>query len=84
MKSLLRGILIFTFSTCLSSYTKSQDTPRWLLTDDGGIEWQITANDSHMDHIEFSGLYLSSIVHYGVQNGKLKQKVHLVFFGLNI
>jgi hypothetical protein len=79
MKSLLRGILIFTFSTCLSSYTKSQDTPRWLLTDDGGIEWQITANDSHMDHIEFSGLYLSSIVHYGVQNGKLKQKVHLVF-----
>lgn len=79
MKVLLKGIFIFTISACFSSHVRSQDTSRWLLTSDGGIEWIVKKNDSHMDHIEMSGLYLSSIVHYGVQNGKLKQKVQLVF-----
>jgi hypothetical protein len=60
MKALLKGILIFTIATCFFSLARSQDSLRWLLTNDGG-------------------LYISSIVHYGVQNGKLKQKVHLVF-----
>jgi hypothetical protein len=79
MKALLKGILIFTIATCFFSLARSQDSLRWLLTNDGGIEWNVKENDSHMDHIEMSGLYISSIVHYGVQNGKLKQKVHLVF-----
>ena len=79
MNLLLKGIIIFTICTCFSIHVNSQDTSRWNLTNDGGIEWLVKVNDSHMDHIEMSGFYLSSIVHYGVQNGKLKQKVHLVF-----
>ena len=79
MKALFKGILIFTITSCFVSHVKSQDSLRWHLTSDGGIEWNVKENDSHMDHIEMSGFYISSIVHYGVQNGKLKQKVHLVF-----
>ena len=79
MKALLKGILIFTITTCSFSLARSQDYLRWHLTNDGGIEWNVKENDSHMDHIEMSGFYISSIVHYGVQSGKLKQKVHLVF-----
>lgn len=57
----------------------SQTENRWHPADDGGIEWTVKAGDSHMDHIEMSGLYNSSIVHYGVENGELKTSYHLVF-----
>ena len=79
MRAVFRGILIFTFSICFFSNARSQDSLRWILTNDGGVEWNVKENDSHMDHIEMSGFYISSIIHYGVQDGKLKQKIHLVF-----
>lgn len=79
MKTQIKIFLLFTLFTCLSNTVKSQDTLRWFLKDDGGIEWQIKDNDSHMDHIEMSGLHISAIIHYGVNEGKLKQKVQLVF-----
>lgn len=66
------------FFISIVSYAKSQDSLRWNLTNDDGIEWRVKEKDSHMDHIEMSGLHLAAIVHYGVQGGKLKQKVHLV------
>ena len=67
------------FFLCVVNPVSSQDSLRWILTDDGGIEWKVKQNDSHMDHIEMSGSQLSSIIHYGVQNGKLRQRVNLVF-----
>ncbi|MEA3505768.1 MAG: hypothetical protein U9R32_11340 [Bacteroidota bacterium] len=79
MKALLRVVLIFIFSIYFFSAAMAQDSLRWHLTNDEGIEWQVKENDSHMDHVEMSGFYMSSIVYYGVQNGKLKQKVRLVF-----
>ena len=79
MKTLHRRILTYIFLTLLFTSVRSQDSLRWQLTNDEGIEWNVKENDSHMDHIEMSGLYISSIVHYGVQSGKLKQKIHLVF-----
>ena len=79
MKTQIKIFLLFTLFTCLSNNVKSQDTSRWFLKYDSGIEWQVKDNDSHLDHIEMSGLYISAIVHYGVQDGKLKQKVQLVF-----
>jgi len=80
MKTILRVIFIITIYQCFNiQNAQSQETTRWALTDDGAIEWQVKKDDSHMDHIEMSGLSLSAIVHYGVQNGKLKQKIHLVF-----
>ena len=58
---------------------QSQDSLRWSLTGNGGIEWKVRDGDSHADHIEMSGFYISAIVHYGVEQGRLKQNVHLVF-----
>lgn len=78
MNTLYGKILIYTFFTFFFTLMQSQSS-RWQLTDDGGIEWNVKENDSHMDHIEMSGFYVSSIVHYGVKRGKLNQKVQLVF-----
>ncbi|MEA1899055.1 MAG: hypothetical protein U9N53_15460 [Bacteroidota bacterium] len=79
MKAIHRRIFVYIFFTFLFTNVISQDSLRWHLTDDEGIEWKVKENDSHLDHIEMSGFYISSIVHYGVQSGKLKQKIHLVF-----
>lgn len=57
----------------------AQDAPRWSITEDGGIHWQVKGNDSHMDHVEMSGFNISTIVHYGIENGLLKQHVQLIF-----
>ncbi len=79
MNESLKKILIFTFIFWSLGNAKSQDSFRWQLTSDGGITWNVKENDSHLDHIEMSGFHISTIVHYGVENGKLKQKIHLVF-----
>lgn len=79
MNTVLKWIcpaLIFIFQF---NYGNSQDKSRWQLTDNGGIKWEVEANDSHMDHIEMSGLYVSAIVYYGVENGAIKQSTHIVF-----
>lgn len=72
-------ILLLALFTFFNNNLKSQDSSRWFLNDNSGIEWQVKNNESHMDHIEMSGLYISAIVHYGVQESKLEQKVQLVF-----
>jgi len=60
-------------------HVSAQDQSRWSLTGDEGLQWNVKQNDSHIDHLEMSGLYISAIVHYGVEKGELKQRVHLVF-----
>ncbi len=79
MNTILKLLCLFAFPLILINKTGAQETTRWDLTDDGGIEWFVQANETHMDNIEMSGLYISSIVNYGVQNGRLQQKVHLIF-----
>ena len=40
---------------------------RWELNDKGGITWNVKAGDNpHKDHIEMSGLKVSTVVRYGV------------------
>lgn len=42
---------------------------RWLLNQDGGISWKIKSGDkAHSDHIEMSGLKVSTVVRYGVDD----------------
>jgi len=78
MKTLNKNLSILLMM--LSIYhISAQDGSRWSLTEDGGLQWNIKKNDSHIDHLEMSGLYISAIVHYGVEKGLLKQRVHLVF-----
>ena len=63
---------IFTLAIGLAFFFSSQaqtKTNRWDLTDDGGIVWNTKSSDAHIDHIEMSGLQVSTIVHYGVKDG---------------
>lgn len=40
---------------------------RWHLNQDGGISWEVKSGDNaHSDHIEMSGLKVSTVVRYGV------------------
>ncbi len=75
----IRFLLVFAVSFVIVNSLKSQDSLRWSVADDGSIEWKVEKNDSHTDHIEMSGFYISVIVHYGVKDGALDQNVHLVF-----
>jgi len=66
MTTLYKGILIIIFSTGIINHSMSQDSLRWSLAEGESIVWEVEENDSHVDHIEMSGFYISSIVHYGV------------------
>ena len=79
MKMISKRILFLFFLTSSVLILRSQETTRWQLTNNGGIEWQVKEKDTHLDHIEMSGFYISSIIYYGVNNGKITQKVNLVF-----
>ncbi len=42
---------------------------RWHLNQDGGISWEVKSGDNvHRDHIEMSGLKVSTVVRYGVDD----------------
>ena len=79
IKTVIKALIFITCSASNTNLLHAQETSRWQLTDDEGIEWKVSALDSHMDHLEMSGFCISAIVHYGIEEGKLKQQVHLVF-----
>ena len=60
------------------SFTIISQNSRWNVSGKSGIEWKVASGDSHIDNIEMSGFYVSGIVHYGVDKGKLHQKIKLV------
>ena len=73
------GLLFIMFFAFLFLGMAQQTTNRWSLVSDGHIQWDVKPEDTHMDNVEMSGLQISSIVHYGVEKGVLKQRVHLIF-----
>lgn len=79
MKRIIKNIFLTIIAFGILLQANAQETSRWSLTKDNGIEWKVQKADSHMDHIEMSGFYISSIVHYGVEDGLLKQKIQFVF-----
>lgn len=53
---------------------------RWELKDDGGIQWIVKPGESHTDHLEMSGRFISLIESYGVdKSGKLVTEKRLIF-----
>jgi hypothetical protein len=44
----------------------SAQKDRWKINESGGIFWQVEESDSHKDHIEMSGKFISAIIRYGV------------------
>ena len=73
------GLLFIMFFVFLFLGMAQQTSNRWTLVSDGHIQWDVKSEDTHMDNVEMSGLQVSSIVHYGVEKGILKQRVHLIF-----
>lgn len=47
-------------------FAQTDAQSRWQLADNGGIVWNVAANDSHSDHIEMSGKSVSVVLRYGV------------------
>ncbi|MBK8700427.1 MAG: hypothetical protein IPN29_13215 [Saprospiraceae bacterium] len=43
---------------------------RWQINPLGGITWQVGKQDTHKDHIEMSGKYISAVVRYGVNTDR--------------
>jgi hypothetical protein len=69
----------------LSTTLFSQNSRRWYFTNDKGIQWNLKKGSAHTDHIEMSGLQISSIIHYGVDgNGELAVQKKLIFPMLRI
>ncbi|NQU51971.1 MAG: hypothetical protein HQ522_05485 [Bacteroidetes bacterium] len=79
MKLLFKALFILALSIWNLTPAVSQEPQRWGIENNGSIKWEVKENDSHMDHVEMSGLQISSIVHYGVEEGVLNQKIRLIF-----
>lgn len=61
-----RSILfVFLFFISLSSGIGAS-TPRWSILPNGSITWEIKDRIPHYDHIEMSGLKVSTVLRYGV------------------
>ncbi len=55
-------------------------SPRWQITSDGGIIWNVKPNDTHEDNIEMSGKKVSVIATYGVRtSGSLDLSEFVIF-----
>lgn len=76
MKELIYLIFFVLFSITLFA----QNSRRWGFDNDKGIRWDVKNGLPHTDHIEMSGLQISAIVRYGVdENGEITVKKKLVF-----
>ncbi|MDD3036389.1 hypothetical protein [Bacteroides sp.] len=51
--------------SCLCTLT-AQTQDRWKINHDGSITWNPKEGETHQDHIEMSGLKVSTVVRYGV------------------
>ncbi len=55
--------ILFSLSICCISLSA---TNRWIINSSGGITWKIDERIPHEDHIEMSGLKVSTVLRYGV------------------
>ena len=60
--------IFFLLFLCLSSlFTQvAQAENRWRINPNGSITWNPQKGETHQDHIEMSGLKVSSVIRYGV------------------
>ncbi len=76
MKTILTTLLLL-FNFSLFSQQKNLI---WNISPDNSITWNTASFKPHSDHIEMSGLQISSIITYGVdENGELVNHKKLVF-----
>ena len=63
MRKQIYCLLSFLWISCLS--VSAAD--RWAINSAGGITWQVDERVPHEDHIEMSGLRVSTVLRYGVE-----------------
>ncbi|MDR2949891.1 MAG: hypothetical protein LBV71_11875 [Prevotella sp.] len=62
---MMKALKLFLFIQFISGLTiYAQD--RWVIQQDGAIQWNIADNIPHNDHIEMSGEQISTVFRYGV------------------
>lgn len=54
-----------------ASIAFSQNSKRWNITGDGGIQWMVKEGAGHDEHVEMSGSRASSIIGYGVTDKEI-------------
>lgn len=64
----LKNLFTLLFCLLLAGSVSIQANNRWNINAKGGITWHITENIPHEDHIEMSGLKVSSVYRYGVNS----------------
>lgn len=62
MKKQIYLLFIFIIVCCLNATAAN----RWVINADGGITWKVDGSLPHEDHIEMSGLKVSTVLRYGV------------------
>ena len=62
MNKRIHLLLTFIILCCLTATAAN----RWAINADGGITWTVNGNLPHEDHIEMSGLKMSTVLRYGV------------------
>jgi len=65
MRILLWGIVLWAGPAAAQRGPVAAQQDRWKLSGDGGIYWEVGAEDVHTDHIEMAGKGLAAIVTYG-------------------
>ena len=60
-----RTLIVFLFFLCFSLEAVVAQN-RWSINPDGSISWEIKDRIPHYDHIEMSGLKVSTVLRYGV------------------
>lgn len=71
-------IIFILLSILMTSALCAQN--RWILSDDGGIEWIVKEDTPHYDHIEMSGEQVSYVLRWGINgNGSLYTERSLIF-----
>lgn len=58
-------LIVFLLFWCLGSGLGASQN-RWSINPDGSISWQVNEHLPHYDHIEMSGLKVSTVLRYGV------------------
>lgn len=58
-------LVLFFWLTCVCTGTLASQN-RWSINPDGSISWQVNEHLPHYDHIEMSGLKVSTVLRYGV------------------
>lgn len=52
----------------LNTAVFGQNANRWNFLDDTGIHWNVKKGSAHSDHIEMSGLQISTIIQYWISD----------------